>query len=142
MFEVCISAKCISQILKANNFVFYIVYCIWMAVRICIFANRRGGLVDGRLNKSVPTGRSGRTFIIVLDVLTHDYDVINKLFWSTIIFRAWGCRKFNFSSALPVLCYIIACSSNWTMLVFLDPTKSLLQINYLQNMITALFCRL
>ncbi len=47
-------------------------------------------------------------------------------------------KKFNLGAALSVLCYIIAHSSNSTLLVFLDPPECLLHINYLQNMITAL----
>ncbi len=87
------SAECISQILKANNFIFYIVYCIWMAGRIYIITDQGGGFVDGWQNKFVLIWRSELTFIIVLGVFTHTYDIINKLFWSTIISGAWGCKK-------------------------------------------------
>ncbi len=46
-------------------------------------------------------------------------------------------RKFNLGAALRALCYIIAHSSNSTLLLFWDPPEALLNINYLQNMITA-----
>ncbi len=49
-----------------------------MAVQICIFAESGGGLFDGCWNKFVPKGRSGHTFIIVLGVFTHAYDIINN----------------------------------------------------------------
>ncbi len=67
---------------QANNFRF------WMTDQICIFADIWGGNVDGWQNKFVHIWRSEHSFLIALDTFTYDYDMINKLFWSTSIFRA------------------------------------------------------
>ncbi len=90
-----------------KNFLSYIVYCIWTADRICIFVDKGGGLIDRWRNKFILIRRSERAFIIVLGVFTHTYDIINKLFWSTSIFRAWGCQKGYFwcSTMCFMLCY-------------------------------------
>ncbi len=109
-----------------------------MAAQLCIFAERGGGLFDGCWNMFVPNGRSGHSFIIVLGVFTHAYDIINNVFDIQAYLEHEDVRKFNLGAALCALCYIIAHSSNSTLLMFLDPLESLLHINYLQNMITAL----
>ncbi len=49
-----------------------------MADRICIFADKGEGLVDGWRKTILLISRSQRTFIIVLGVFTHAYDIINK----------------------------------------------------------------
>ncbi len=79
MVYFCVSAQCISQILKTNN-LFYIIYCILKVGPICIFVDKGEVIVDGSRNKFVLIGRSGCTFIIVLGVFIHTYDIINKLF--------------------------------------------------------------
>ncbi len=65
------------------------------------------------------------TFIIVFDVFTHAYDIINTFF--------------NLQAYLEHWVFIIAYSSYSTLLVFMDAPNSLLQTNYLQNIITMLF---
>ncbi len=86
----CQSARCISQNLKANNFVFCIKYCFWITDRICLCANIgwRGGWYVEEWQKYVVIWRSEYTFIIALYVFAHNYDMINKLVWTKSIFGA------------------------------------------------------
>ncbi len=109
-----------------------------MAIQICIFEERGGGLFDGCWNKFVRSGRSGHTVIIVLCVVKHAYDIINNYFDIQAYLDHEDVRKFNLGAVRCVLYYIITYSSNSTLLMFLDPPESLLHINYLQNIITAM----
>ncbi len=102
MVYFCISA---SASLKSSRptiwyFILYIVF-EWL-VRFAYLRTRD----DGSQNKFVLIGRSGRIVIIVLGVFTHSYGIVNKLFWSTSIFGAWGCQKDSFlCSAMYVMLY-------------------------------------
>ncbi len=77
-----------------------------------MFAEKGGGHLQGWWNKLVFIWKLERTFIIVLSVFTHDYDIINNiLFWDMGMFEkivlVVGC----------VFCYIIAHSSNSALLI-------------------------
>ncbi len=142
MLCVCIPLECISQILEANNFVFYIVYCIWTAGRICIFADRGGGgrglLVD--VGTSLYPLEGQDVLLLLSNVYLHVPMVLQiNSFDIQAYLQHEDVKKVNFGAALCALCYIITHSSNSTLRVFLDPSESLLQISYQQNMITALF---
>ncbi len=106
MVFFCIYAECISQILNANNFVFYIVYCIWTACQICIFADKGGGLL-----------MANRTYLYSLE----DQDILLLLYWVCLhmpmilqinyfdlqaYLELEDVRKVNLGAALYALCFL------------------------------------
>ncbi len=107
-----------------------ILYFVWyfvfkQSIKVVCLCIRGPGIVDGWQNNFVFISRSEHPYIINPVIFTHDYDIINQLFWSTSIF--WT-KEPQWIVLVCVVCYIITHLSNSTFLILLNPQNSLLEI--------------
>ncbi len=101
-------------------FVFILYLDDWFKKYFACLRMRGGGHFNGRPNKCLLIWSSEHTFIY-------------KLFWSSSIFGGIGRSEWILWSGR--LCYISAYSSNLMFLIPFDPSDSLLQLNYLPNIV-------